>query len=211
MQLVTLRHSDAKDTSESDYDALRSELRWMKGCIHILSLLVAFLFLSTLGVFSLAIFRFVNVNSSPIQLGQIEIMNNTELINDLVTEESKHVEENVSLILAYLSGIEETILSLRNIVAGLETKFDANDYKLALLRSTLESHLSMSDTDILGAGLSSLKKLVSSLEARLNATEDEITNLISLRSSLTNMETQLNMTNVMVSSLHNNLTSQPSM
>ena len=69
-------------------------------------------------MFSLAIFGFVN--SSPIQLGQIEIMNNTELINNLITEETKPVEENISLILTYLSGIEETILSLRNIVAGLE-------------------------------------------------------------------------------------------
>ena len=214
MELVSITRSasDAKDMS--DYDMLKSELRRIKGCIRIVSLLVAFLFLLTLGLLGLIIFELVNANRPPNKFGQIEIKNNTvtddqELTDELVTEEIKYIKENVSLTLDYLNGVQEATLSLRSRVASLETKFDITDHNLALVRSTLESHLS--DSDVQVASLVSLKKLLKCLESRLNSTEDEITiDLMALRGSLTNMETHLNMTTAMVSSLHNNLTSQPS-
>lgn len=134
-----------------------------------------------------------------------EVINNTEQINDLVTKTIEQIEDNVSQTIAYLSDTQTTILSLRYIVARLETEVNTTDYDLALLRNTLEYRLS--DTNIQVANLATLKNVVTSLESRLNATEGEIIGLMLMRSSLTSMATQLNMTNIKVSSLQK---SQPS-
>lgn len=71
MQIVSLNTSESAAIKDMpDYDTLKHELRWTKRCIHVLSLLVALLLLTTLGMLCLAIFGFVRIGSSSIQFSQ---------------------------------------------------------------------------------------------------------------------------------------------
>ena len=187
-----------------------SELKSTKGCICVLSLLIAFLLLTTLAALGLAVFRFLSVSSSPMQFCQPfseEIVNSTELINKAIT----HIQNNVSNILAHLNNMQVTTLSLRNRVASLETQLDTADHNLILLKNLVASlETRLSDIDMQVNDLASLRSSVSSLEFHLNATDNEFSGLTSLRSSVTSLETQLNMTHIIISSLQNNIASQPS-
>ena len=173
----------------SDCDTLRNKLQWTKQWFCALSLFVAIFSLITLAAFSLAVYGFLNPQSSastiPTKLGLNPFMeNNTELNYNF---------------------------EFTNAVASLETKLNITDQKalsLGKLVTTLETRLSETEKKVIN--FVSLPNIIAVLESRVNATDREIDELIPLKNSITSLQNELNINRASVLSLQNDLRSQPS-
>ena len=218
--------SHAEVRVPSDWDTLRNELKRTKRCLCVLSLLVAILLLTTLAALGLAVYGLLHApNSASNTLTQLDrktfMEGNTELVHNFtifkkqLMLETTHIWENVSYILSYVSSIqttEDNLIPVRNTVANLQTRVNVSNQELTSLRSVvtiLEARLSNIDVQI--SNLVSLRNIVTMLESHVNATDSELAGLIPLRSSVSNLQNQLNVTTAYVLSLQNNIRSQPSM
>ena len=74
--------------------------------------------------------------------------------------------------------------------------------------TTLETRLSETEKKVIN--FVSLPNIIAVLESRVNATDREIDELIPLKNSITSLQNELNINRASVSSLQNDIRSQPS-
>ncbi len=164
----------------SDCHVRKDELKQMKRCLCVLSLLVVILFLTTILSLSLAAYGFSSIRSS------VTVINLEYQLNTINSE----------------------LVSYRTLVNALESQFNTTNAEVISQRTltdTLESQF-----NAINAEVSSQRTSINTLNSQLNETDSEIStvrsSVASLQSQLTNSTLLINAN---VSSLQIALRSQP--
>ncbi len=192
----------------------KDELKQMKRCLCVLTLLVVILFLVTISSLGLAAYGFnsittldTHINDTNVQVVTlVSLQSAVNMIESRVNMTSIEVASLISTVNTSESRLTTINAKVVSQIVDLESRFNTTNTEVISQRTltdTLESRF-----NAINAEVSSQRTLVNTLNSRLNGIE--VSTLPSVRSSVTSLQSQLNMTSTTMSSLQNALRSQPS-